>query len=92
MLKKNKTRPAGLKNRRAPAVKITGSECQTNGIYAKRAKQATKIDNAAACLCFLNYLAFLRPAADRAVYILSWVVSRSRSYGFLWAGSIIQKM
>jgi hypothetical protein len=42
-------------------------------------------------LCFLNYLAFLRPAADRAVSILPWVVSRSRSYGFLWACSIIQK-
>jgi hypothetical protein len=27
--------------------------------------------NTAACLCFLNYLAFLRPAADRAVSILS---------------------
>jgi hypothetical protein len=48
-------------------------------------------DNAAACLCFLNYLAFLRPEADRAVSILPWVVSRGRSYGFLWAGSIIQK-
>jgi hypothetical protein len=42
-------------------------------------------------LCFLNYLALLRPAADRAVSILPWVVSRGRSYGFLWAGSIIQK-
>jgi hypothetical protein len=42
-----------------------------------------KEDNAAACLCFLNYLAFLRPAADRAVSILTWVVSRGRSYGFL---------
>jgi hypothetical protein len=50
-----------------------------------------KIDNAAACLCFLIYLAFLRPAADRAVSILPWVVRRGRSYGFLWAGSIIQK-
>jgi hypothetical protein len=50
-----------------------------------------KKDNAAACLCFLNYLAFLQPAADRAVYILLWVISRGRSYGFLWAGSIIQK-
>jgi hypothetical protein len=40
--------------------------------------------------CFLNYLAFLRPEADRAVSILPWVVSPSRSYGFLWADSIIQ--
>jgi hypothetical protein len=39
-------------------------------------------------LCFLNYLAFLRLAADRAVSILPWVVSPGRSY---WAGSIIQK-
>jgi hypothetical protein len=70
-------------------IKILGSECQTSGTYAKRAKQATKKDNR---LYFLNYLAFLRPAADRAVSILPWVVSRGRSYGFLWAGSIIQKM
>jgi hypothetical protein len=39
----------------------------------------------------LNYLAFLQPAADRAVSILPWAVSPGRSYGFLWAGSIIQK-
>jgi hypothetical protein len=71
--------------------KILGSECQTSGTYSKRAKQATKNDNAAACLCFLNYLAFLRLAADRAVSILPWVVSPGRSYGFLRAGSIIQK-
>jgi hypothetical protein len=59
-------------------------------MYAKRAEQATKIDNATACLCFLNYLAFLRPAADRAVPMLPWVVSRGRSYGFLWADFRIQ--
>jgi hypothetical protein len=59
-------------------IKILGSECQTSGTYAKRAKHATKKDSAAACLCFLNYLAFLRPAADRALSILPWVVSRGR--------------
>jgi hypothetical protein len=69
-------------------IKILGSEYQTSGTYAKRAEQATKIDN---CLCFLNCLAFLRPAADRAVSILPWVVSPGRSYGFLLASSIIQK-
>jgi hypothetical protein len=52
--------------------KIMGSECKTSGTYAKRAKQATKKDN---CSCFLNYLAFLRPEADWAVFILPWVVS-----------------
>jgi hypothetical protein len=31
-------------------VKIIGSECQTSGTYARRAKQETKIDN---CLCVL---------------------------------------
>jgi hypothetical protein len=72
-------------------IKILGSECQTSGTYAKKAKQATKKDNAAACLCFLIYLAFLRPAADRAVSIHPWVVSPGRSYGFLWTGSITQK-
>jgi hypothetical protein len=48
-------------------MRILGFECQTVGPYSKRAKQATKKDNAAACLCFLNYLPFLRPAADWAV-------------------------
>jgi hypothetical protein len=41
-------------------VKLVVSEYQTSGVYAKRAKQATKKDNAAACLCFLNYLTFPR--------------------------------
>jgi hypothetical protein len=72
-------------------ITILGSECQTSGTCSKRAKQETKIDNAAACLCCLNYLASFRPVADRAVSKLPWVVSRGRSYGFLWAGSIIQK-
>jgi hypothetical protein len=72
-------------------IKILGSECQTSGTYAKTAKQAIKIDNAAASLCFLNYLAFLRPAADRAVSILPLDVRRGSSYGFLWACSIIPK-
>jgi hypothetical protein len=48
-------------------------------------------DNTAACLCFLKYLAFLRPAADRAVSILAWVVSRGRSCLFLLADSDIQE-
>jgi hypothetical protein len=49
----------------------------------------TKKDNAAARFCFLNYLAFLPPEADRAISILPLVVSRGHLYGFLWAGSII---
>jgi hypothetical protein len=53
---------------------------------------ATKKDNNAACLCFLNYQAFLRPAADRAVSILPWVVSRGCSYGFLWAGLLFKNV
>jgi hypothetical protein len=69
--------------------KILGSKCQRSGTYAKRAKQATKKDNR---LCFLNYLAFLRPAADRAVFVLPWVVSPGRSYGFLWAVRLFKKM
>jgi hypothetical protein len=71
--------------------KLKVSEYPTSGISAKRASAGHMKNNAAACLCFLNYLAFLRPAADRAVSLLPWVVSRGRSYGFLWAGSTIQK-
>jgi hypothetical protein len=55
----------------------------------KEGQAGNKKDNAAACLCFLNYLAFLRPAASRAVSILPWFVSRGRSYGLLWADSSI---
>jgi hypothetical protein len=59
-------------------------------IYKESQADNNKKDDAAACLCFLNYLAFLRPAADRVVFILPWVVSPGRLYRFLWAGSIIQ--
>jgi hypothetical protein len=51
----------------------------------KEGKAGNRKDDAAACLYFLNNLAFLRPAADRALSILPWVVSQSRSYRFLWA-------
>jgi hypothetical protein len=44
--------------------------------------QATKKDNAASGLCFLNYLAFLRPAADRAVSMLPWVEAEVAHTGF----------
>jgi hypothetical protein len=57
----------------------------------RRPSRKQKKDNAAACLCFLNYLAFLRQATDRAVSILPWVVSRGRSCGFHRADSSIQK-
>jgi hypothetical protein len=56
-----------------------------------RASAGSKNKNAAACLCFVNNLAFLRTAADRVESALPWVVSRDRFYGFLWADSIIQK-
>jgi ribosomal protein S19E (S16A) len=46
-------------------IELLGSECHTSGTYAKRAKQEPKKDNAAACSYFLNYLVFIRPAADR---------------------------
>jgi hypothetical protein len=60
-------------------------------VYAKRAKHATEIDKAVACLCYLSYLAYLRPAADLNDPVLSWVVSRDCLYGLLLADSIIQK-
>jgi hypothetical protein len=40
----------------------------------------------------IQYLAFFLPAADRADSVLSWVVNQGRSYKFLSAGSITQKM
>jgi hypothetical protein len=61
--------------------------------FQKGPRRQQKIVNAAACLCFLNYLAFLRPVADGTDSILPWVVSRGRSYGslcFLCAESTIQ--
>jgi hypothetical protein len=44
-------------------------------------------------VCFLNYLAsFGRPPIELAQFALdlTWEISRSRSYEFLWADSIIQ--
>jgi hypothetical protein len=80
-----------LHRRLVSQVNIQCPGCQASCTYAKRDKQAAKIDNAAACSCFLNYLAFLRQATDRAVSVLPWVVSPGRPYGFLWAGSIIRQ-
>jgi hypothetical protein len=52
---------------------------------AKQPEYSTKIKMPQ--LPCLNYLAFLRPAADRLVRT-SLGVSRGRSYGFLWDNSI----
>jgi hypothetical protein len=52
------------------------SEGRMSGTYKERASAGNKKDNAAACLYFLNYLAFLWPAADRAGSILSFVEIR----------------
>jgi hypothetical protein len=57
----------------------------------RRGPAREKYGDAAACLCFLNYLAFLQPEADRTYSVLPWVVTRGRSNRFLWANSIIQK-
>jgi hypothetical protein len=70
-------------------IKILGSECQTSGTYAKRAKQATKKDIS---LCLLNNLAFLQPAADRAVSKLPLVVSPVAHTGFSGLVRLVKKM
>jgi hypothetical protein len=57
-------------------------------LQSQKQVATTKKDN---FWCFLNYLSFLRPAADRAVSILSLAVSRGRSYGFLWAVRLFKK-
>jgi hypothetical protein len=72
-------------------LKLLGSKCHIRGMYKKVLRRQQKKDIAAACLYFLNDLAFLRPAAHRAESALPWIVSQGRSYGFLWADSIIQK-
>jgi hypothetical protein len=64
--------------------KLLCSECQTSGTYLKRAKQATKRQRLGS-LVFPELPSHLRPEVDRAISILPWVVSRGRSYGFLWA-------
>jgi hypothetical protein len=56
-------------------------------MYAERAKQVTK--NTSPWLACSYFLAILRPATDRKDSALPLVVNRGRSYGFLWAGSII---
>jgi hypothetical protein len=72
-------------------VKLLVSECQTRGVYAKMASAGNKNDNAAAFWCFVNFIALLRPTADRTDSVIPWVVSRGHSYRFLWADSIVQK-
>jgi hypothetical protein len=69
---------------------VLASECHKSGMCTKRASAGIKNDNAAPCLCFLNYLVSLRPATDRTDSVLPWVVSRSGSYIFFWADSAIQ--
>jgi hypothetical protein len=44
---------------------VTLETDQEDGMSAKRAKADNKKDSATACSCFLNYVALLRPAADR---------------------------
>jgi hypothetical protein len=57
-------------------VKLLVFECQTSGTYANRAKHATKKRKLLCLLFFLNKLALLQPAADRALFILHWAVAR----------------
>jgi hypothetical protein len=54
---------------REKGVMLLVSECQTSG--EKKGQSKKQKNNAAPCLCFLNYLAFLRLAADRADSMLS---------------------
>jgi hypothetical protein len=69
----------------------TGLRMPNKWHMCKEGQAGNKKYNAAAYLCFLKNLASLQPAADRAASILPLVVSRGRSYGFLWACSIIKK-
>jgi hypothetical protein len=51
--------------------------------YVQGGPSRNKKGNAAASLCLLNYIAFLRPAADRVVSKLPWVMRFvARVYGF----------
>jgi hypothetical protein len=63
-------------------IKILGSECQTSGTYAKRAKQAAKKDLAAACLYFLNYQAFLRRQPTGLFPYFPWLYAEVAHTGF----------
>jgi hypothetical protein len=67
----------------------TGLRMPNKRHICKEGKAGKKKDD---CLCFRNYLAFLRPAADRAVSILPWVVSPGSPYWFLWAVRLFKKM
>jgi hypothetical protein len=54
-------------------VKLLVSERHISGMYANKASMGDKNKNGADCLCFLNCLAYLRPAADRTDSALCWV-------------------
>jgi hypothetical protein len=68
-------------------IKLLAFEYKPNKSHAcKKGKAGNKSRNTSACLWFRNYLAFLRPDDNRTVSVLlRWVVSRDRSYEFLWA-------
>jgi hypothetical protein len=69
---------------------LLGSDCNNSGMNAQRTTTGNRKCNAANRLSFQTYPAFLRSAADRTDPVLPWVVSRGRSYGFLWAESTLR--
>jgi hypothetical protein len=57
----------------------SSSDAQKENYVLKESQQERKKKLLFAYSCFLNYLAFLRPAADWADSTFSWVQSRGRS-------------
>jgi hypothetical protein len=56
----------------------------------KEGQRRRKIDNAALGLCFLTNQASHRPAADRTLSAVLWIIGQGCKYRFLWADSNVQ--
>jgi hypothetical protein len=63
-------------------VKLLVFECKAIGMYAKSASAGNKNNNAAAFLCFLNYLAFLCRQPIGLLPYLPWLIAEVVYMGF----------
>jgi uncharacterized protein YlaI len=78
IVNKNSRCSSGTFNFHAQIVKSSGLRKPVKWHLCKEGQHRKQKDQTAARLGFLNYLAFLRPAADRTDSALLWVVCRGR--------------
>lgn len=62
------------------------------GRSQRERRRQQKIQSRGLLMLVFNDPAFIRPATDQAGYLLPWVVSQGRSFGFLRADSSIRNV